>query len=429
MERVSPTPRSRSASWKWAICVLLLLASTINYLDRQTLANAAVRIGTQFQLDHEQYGNLEFVFGWAFAVGSALFGVAADRFAVRWLYPVVLVSWSVVGFATGLVHSYGELLVCRTLLGLFEGGHWPCAIKTTQRLLEPSDRPMGNSVLQSGTSVGAIVAPLVMSAMLTARLDSWRMPFQVVGAAGLAWVVLWFALVRGGDLGAVPASPSTTAASRATRADFWRLLISRRMLVLFFVVACINTCWQILRAWLPKFLEQGRGYAEANALYFNSLFYVATDIGCLGAGALTLWLARRGVSVHGARSAVFFGCAALSALTLLTAHLPKGWILLAALLLIGAGALGVFPIYHAFTQELSTRHQGKVTGITGVAAWILSSPAQKLFGRLIDRTGSFDLGIAIAGCLPLAAFLALWLFWTLPRDHPQVAATTAPTHP
>ena len=66
------------------------------------------------------------------------------------------------------------------------------------------------------------------------------------------------------------------------------------MWVLFAVVAAINTCWQTLRAWLPKFLQQGRGYVETDALYFNSLFYVATDAGCIGAGVLTLWLARRG---------------------------------------------------------------------------------------------------------------------------------------
>ena len=43
------------------------------------------------------------------------------------------------------------------------------------------------------------------------------------------------------------------------------------------------------------------------------------------------------------------------------------------------------------------------------------------FGRLIDRTGSFDLGLAINGCMPLVAFVALWLFWDLPRDRKQVA--------
>src|SRR2546425_12499922 len=127
------------STWKWWVCGLLLLASTINYMDRQTLANAAVRITTQFHLNQEQYGNMELVFGWAFAVGSTLFGIAVDRISVRWLYPAVLLLWSSVGFATGLVNSYGGLLLCRTLLGLFEGGDLPCAIKTTQRLLEARD--------------------------------------------------------------------------------------------------------------------------------------------------------------------------------------------------------------------------------------------------------------------------------------------------
>ena len=151
------------------------------------------------------------------------------------------------------------------------------------------------------------------------------------------------------------------------------------------------------------------------ALYFNSLYFIATDVGCLGAGALTLWLHRRGVSVHGARCATFLGCAALSALTLAVSFLPKGWLLLGSVLLVGAGALGVFPIYHAFTQDLSAHHQGKVTGVAGIAAWA-PSLAQKFYGRLVDQTGSFDLGFAIAGCFPLLAFAVLWLLWTKPAQ-------------
>src|SRR6185436_8924442 len=123
--------------------------------------------------------------------------------------------------------------------------------------------------LQSGTSIGAIITPLIMSAMLTGDLASWRMPFQVVGAAGFVWVICWFAMVRSGDLTTAPVDSKTTAIT-PLRTNLWRLFLSRRMLVLFFVVACINTCWQTLRAWLPKFLQQGRGYAETEMLYFNS---------------------------------------------------------------------------------------------------------------------------------------------------------------
>src|SRR5262249_7283065 len=160
--------------------------------------------------------------------------------------PTVLALWSLVGFATGRVGSYHGLLVCRTLLGLFEGGHWPCAIKTTQRLLEARDRALGNSVLQSGTSIGAIVTPLVMQAMLTSQLESWRLPFQVVGAAGLAWVGLWFALVRSNDLSTMTSNPAAAAAPAGAGPSpgIMSLCFTRRMLVLFFAVAAINTCWQ-----------------------------------------------------------------------------------------------------------------------------------------------------------------------------------------
>jgi len=182
-------------------------------------------------------------------------------------------------------------------------------------------------------------------------------------------------------------------------------------LVIFLVIASINTTWQILRAWLPKILQEGRGYSESETLYFTSAWYLATDLGCLGAGALAVWLGRRRLSVYAARLAVFAGCGALCAACALTPLLDKGWILLAVLLLAGAGALGVFPIYHAFTQDLSARHQGKITGLAGVVAWVLPAQAQKLFGSLADRTHSFDLGLVLAAFLPLLAALPLSWWW------------------
>jgi ACS family hexuronate transporter-like MFS transporter len=293
-------------------------------------------------------------------------------------------------------------------------------------LLEPKDRAMGNGLLQGGASVGAILTPLVMRTMLTPELGSWRVPFQVIGALGVLWILFWFVMVREADVSLVRTAAAEPTSNTSNPTASWRVLWSRRMMVVLVMIACINTGWQILRAWLPKFLMEGRGYAEAAALNFNALYYVATDVGCLGAGALTLWLARRGLSVHRARLWVFFTCAAMTASSLSVFVLPKGWMLLAVLLVVGAGALGVFPVYHALTQELSPLHQGKVTGLAGVAAWALS-PVQTLFGRLIDRTGSFDVGFAVAGCLPLVAFLALWLFWDLPRGRLPVGPAAAST--
>ncbi|MEX0611520.1 MAG: MFS transporter [Pirellulales bacterium] len=401
------TMRERPASDAriWWIGGLLLLASALNYMDRQTLANAAVRISREFSMSQEQYGNLEAGFGWAFAVGSLFFGFLADKVSLRWLYAAVVLLWSAMGFTSGFVESYDQLLVCRTLLGFFEAGHWPCGIKTVRALLDARGRAMGNSVLQSGTSIGAIATPLIMSRMLTDDVASWRLPFQAVGAVGILWVVAWIATGPRDTLAA--GSIDEPEAS----GPWWRVLLDRRMLIILAVVALINTTWQLLRAWLPKFLQEGRGYAEDHTLYFNSVWFAATDVGCLGAGAVALWLARRGRPVVQARLLTFFVCALMCLLTVALPWLQQGWILLALLLVAGAGALGVFPIYHAFTQDISHCHQGKITGIAGVAAWAFSPLAQRWFGRHVDETQSFDQGLAVAGCLPMIAFLILVAVW------------------
>jgi ACS family hexuronate transporter-like MFS transporter len=159
------------------------------------------------------------------------------------------------------------------------------------------------------------------------------------------------------------------------------------------------------------FLQTGRGYSESSALFFNSVYFVATDIGCLAAGAVSLWLARRGLRPHTAGLRVYLVCSLLTSLTVLVAVLPKGWLLLATLLVVGAGALGVYPCYYSFVQEISARHVGKITGLLATLVWAISSPVHKYFGRHVDQTKSFDLGILLVGLTPLLGYLALWLFW------------------
>ncbi|QDV41366.1 L-galactonate transporter [Stieleria neptunia] len=390
------------------ICGLLLLASALNYLDRQTLASASARIKGEFGLVNEQYGDIEAVFGYGFVIGSIIFGVLADLVPVRWLYPVVVISWSTVTAATALATGYQDLLWLRLLLGVFEAGHWPCGVRVVRSLTRAGGRTMGNGLLQSGTSIGAVLAPLIMLALLTDDVGSWRPAFAIVGGIGILWVSVWFSIVRSTDLAA--------DAVQRKQATPWRVLLQRRMVVVLIIVCLINTTWQLFRAWLHLFLQEGRGYSETHTLLFNSAWFAATDVGCLGVGAVVLWLCAKGFTATRSRQIVFTACAVLCLTMLSLPLLPKGWVLLAVLLFGGAGALGMFPLYHAFTQDISGKHQGKITGIAGVTAWFLVPPTQKLFGRLVDVTGSYDMGLAAASCLPAIAAIILWIFW---RDVPD----------
>jgi ACS family hexuronate transporter-like MFS transporter len=397
---------SRSRSWRWGVCILLLLATTINYMDRMTLANTALRVKAEFSLSNQQYGTIEKGFSWAFAGGSLLFGILADRINVRFLYPAALLLWSAMGFASGLVRSYEGLLVCRTLLGLFEAGHWPCALKTVQRILEPRERAMGNGLLQSGASLGAVVTPWVVQAFLDRGLG-WRLPFQVVGVVGSAWAILWLISMRTSDLAMRPEAAGEKSALDA----LLEAVLSRRFLALVIMISLINASWQVLRAWLVLFLHEGRRYDEGFANRFTSAYYIATDLGVLTSGFIALRLARRGMAVHSSRVAVFFGMATLAMTTIAASLLPAGPLLLGSLLVVGFGVLGVFPCYYSFAQEMPERHVGKINGLLGVCGWITTGYLQELFGKTVDRLHSYDLGVALAGCTPLLAIVVFVILW------------------
>lgn len=395
----------------------------INYMDRVTLSGASVRVTSELQLSELQYGHLELAFGWGFAAGSLVFGFLADRLRVYFLYPIVLLAWSAMGIASGWAQGFEGLLICRGLLGFFESGHWPCAIKTTFALLDEKDRTMGNSVLQSGASLGAVITPQILRVLMNDDPGSWRTAFVAVGSVGLVWVVLWFACLRPRDLMPTTSAPgdakipgvSQGLASVLTGGRFWAVAL---------LIMGVQIVWHIYRVWLMKFLVTGRGYSQQEALNFNSVFFLATDAGCLLAGAASLWLVRRpGTSAHRAKRMVYAAACLLTSLSVALPWLPKGWPLLGALLLIGAGALALFPCYYGFVQELSSVHVGKLTGILSLWVWGVTSPLHSAFGLLIDRTHSYDAGLVVAGLAPWIGVLSLASLWRTPPPNPPISAS------
>jgi MFS transporter, ACS family, hexuronate transporter len=420
------------------VCGVLLLATMLNYMDRQALSQTSADISAELQLTNTQYSRLETGFGLAFAAGGLLTGLLVDLISVRWMYPAVVLGWSAAGFATayaspigatvnGVWHrlfdsriafeglepeasdAYLGLLLCRIVLGLFEAGQWPCALVTTQRLLAQRDRSFGNSILQSGASIGAIVTPMIVNQLVTDQTGTWRLPFAVIGAIGALWIIPWFALIRRHDLVSVPAIvlpagiPNDPIRDRAT---FWR-----RFAALVCVVITINLTWHYFRAWLPKYQREYLSYSRDRVNYFSIAYYTATDVGCIAVGLVTSRLTRSHWPVHSARMLMFVACAALTALSAVSAQLPRGYALEIVLLTIGFGALGLFPTYYSLSQELSTRNQGKITGSLSAITWLSTAAMHEVTGRVIDATGSHAAIMTAVGMLPLLACLALWWLW------------------
>jgi ACS family hexuronate transporter-like MFS transporter len=400
----------RSNAWKWGVCVLLLLATMLNYMDRQTLSLTAKDIYHQFGHSPTKYGFTESSFAVAFALGALLTGWMADRWNIFWIYPAAVVVWSLAGFVTGFVNGWIGLMVCRFLLGLAEAGHWPCALRTTQHLLPAAQRSLGNGLLQSGATIGAIITPFVVVALVQEPAD-WPYPFWVVGGLGMTWVILWLLWVRPADL------PSPRSMDRRgpppSLMSSLQFMTDRRYWVLVVVVVSINTAWHFFRAWLPQILED-LGYGRNESRLFNSAFYLAADAGSLFVGFTTLYIAHQGRSVHGARVLMFGACTLLTLLGVVVAFLPQSPLVLVLLLVIAFGSLGLFPNYYSYSQDLTVRHQGKVNGTLGCINWLAMAGMQAVVGLLVEWTGYHAVGMILASLAPLAGLVALVFFWRAP---------------
>jgi ACS family hexuronate transporter-like MFS transporter len=225
--------------------------------------------------------------------------------------------------------------------------------------------------------------------------------------------------MRGAKIEAPPAVKTERAG------DLWNILLGRRFWALAILLTGIQTVWHIYRVWLMKFLQTGRGFEETAALNFNSAYYLATDAGCFLAGATSIWLIRkRGLSPHGARRWVYAAACMFTSLSVTLPWLGKGWLLPGVLLLIGAGALALFPCYYSFVQELSDQHVGRLTGLLSLWVWAVTSPLHSLFGWVADTTKSYDSGLVIAGLAPWLGVLAMAMLWKNPPD----SATSSSSH-
>ena len=140
------------AFWsKWGLCQLLFLATTLNYLDRQTLSILAPTLQDEMHLDNKALGWLFSIFYYSYTFSQFAVGMLLDRSHLRWAFGLAVLAWSVVSALTGLAQGFVGLLICRFLLGVAESPNWPAALRIVARALPPEDRTLGNGIFTSGT--------------------------------------------------------------------------------------------------------------------------------------------------------------------------------------------------------------------------------------------------------------------------------------
>lgn len=401
---------------RWQICGFLLLATTLNYMDRTALNQTSVQIMIAFNLNNEQYGNLESAFTAAFALGTLSIGWLVDRVNVRSVYPLLVIGWSIAGFLSGFANGLMSLMICRVALGFFEAGNWPCGIRMTRQVLPPAERPLGNSLFQSGTAFGAILTPIVVLACLrwidVPAPDAWRTPFQVIGVLGIGWAIAWWIWVPRRPTQADTINENTFTNTTAPRpTTFVNLLGDRRFWILFSLILAVNIPWHTFRVWLPHLFTKDFQHTNEEMQFLSIGYYVIADVGswCVGLG--TIALVRRGYRIEMVRLGMFgFGTACIGFAALLP-FVDSRPLLYAIVGIVAFGGLGLFATYFSLSQELSAVHQGKVTGTLGCMNAMVLTVLISAEGRFLDLTGRRDLMLAASVIPTVFALGLLMAFW------------------
>ncbi|MBO6068822.1 MAG: MFS transporter, partial [Bacteroidales bacterium] len=213
---------TKTTNFRWVICSMLFLATTVNYLDRQVLSLTYDEfIKPEFHWTDANYGTITSFFSIFYALVSLFAGKFIDWMGTKKGYLIAIGVWSfgavlhaACGWATTLfvdgidnvaalraveagsnvalaisTVSVYMFLFCRGILALGESGNFPAAIKTTAEYFPKKDRAFATSIFNAGASVGALAAPLCIPAL--AKNLGWEMAFIIIGAIGFVWMFFW----------------------------------------------------------------------------------------------------------------------------------------------------------------------------------------------------------------------------------------------
>ena len=337
-------PQEKKTNWRWYLCVLLFVATTVNYLDRQVLSMTWKEfIAPEFHWTDSDYGTITGIFSIIYAVACLFAGKFIDWMGTKKGYLIAIFVWSVgaclhafcgwaaLGIAGGSIVALTTIsvwlfLACRMILAVGEAGNFPAAIKVTAEYFPKKDRAFSTSIFNSGASVGALAAPATIP--LLARAWGWEMAFIIIGALGFIWMGLWMWLYekprhnkrvnqaelnyieQDNDLAEVQNREAVKEEKTIPFFDCFKYKQTWAFLVGKFMT---DGVWWFFLFWAPAYFSDQYGYTSDSSMGIALIFtlYAIVTILSIGGGYLpTYFVDKKGMNPYlgRMRAMLIFAC-------------------------------------------------------------------------------------------------------------------------
>ena len=407
------TPPSIQRRQRTAL-IMLVVAGTLNYLDRSTLSIANPLIRQELGLSIADMGLLLSAFLWAYAFAQLPGGALVDRVGPHRLLAAGLGLWSVAQAVAGFVTSFWQFSIARVFLGFGEAPMFSSAVRVVRDWYNVRDRGLPTGIWNCTSSLGPAIAPPILTALMIGL--GWRWMFGIMGVVGVAVAAAWYLLYRD------PTEESFTDEERHYLTDgeearsytpvrfaewlgLFRFRTTWGLVLGFFGVVYMG--WLYL-AWLPGYLEMQRHMSIPKTGLVSAIPFAFGVVGSIGGGWIADRLMANGFSpVNSRKIPIIIGLLGMVTFTVVAAETPSDVLAVAAIsaaLMFGASASGMsWALASVAVPANCTASLGAIQNFGGYLGGAL---APTVTGFIVQATGSFVPALLASAAIGLVSALA-----------------------
>jgi ACS family hexuronate transporter-like MFS transporter len=359
------------------------------------------------------YGRIVIAFKASYAVMMLVWWKILDRIGTKHGLGIAVLWWSLSAMGTAFARSAMGFGAVRFLLGVGEAANFPASIKTVAEWFPKSERAFATGIFNSGTNIGAVVAPICVP--LIAAAWGWRMAFILTGALGFLWLIAWWALYETAAL-----HPNLHPAERkfildgleepiTARTGLGEVMQYRQLWAFALGKLLTDPIWWFYLFWLPKFLASEHGIRGVALIPYLTTVYLIADAGSVFGGYLSSTLIKRGYSVNRARKTAMGIFACIIPSVIIASQTKSAW---TAVLLIGLATAchqgWSANIFTLASDMFPRRAVGTVVGFGGFMGGVGGILIAEFAGRVLNANPRYYLPMfVICGTAYLVALAVI----------------------
>ena len=441
------TNKQLMTNWRWWMVVLLFVATTVNYMDRQVLSLTWKDfIAPEFHWTDNDYGTITAIFSIVYAICMLFAGKFVDWMGTKKGYLWAIGVWSagaclhaLCGWATMHIQGFESVgamaavetgsaaalaiastsvwlfIAARCILALGEAGNFPAAIKVTAEYFPKKDRAFATSIFNAGASVGALVAPATIPLLAQYFKNigiggGWERAFVIIGALGFIWMGFWVFMyekpqkskhVNAAELEYIHQDDKEDAQSAAAPASVEEKQISLWQCFKYrqtwsFIVGKFFTdgVWWFFLFWAPAYFSDLFGYKSSSGMgmaLIITLYAIVTILSIFGGYLPKIFVDKKQMNPYQGRmlSMLIFAFFPLFALLAQPLGIHSAWWPAILIGLAGAGHQAWSANLFSTIGDMFPKSAiATITGIGGMAGGVGSFLIQKGAGMLFTYTDS-----------------------------------------